>query len=98
MFVSIILSEIVDQDFLFLRVLIKVLLKTAIADELLLEFIYLLSLNCFIVQSANDVLNTRLNLDEFLPHHGDAFDHVGCVECFLHLSLVQLQCFNLFFV
>lgn len=57
-FIDIVLLQIIDKDFLFLRVLIEVLLKSLVADKLFLELICLLELDSLIIECANNVLNS----------------------------------------
>ncbi len=49
--VNVILCKVVDQDLLLLRVLVEVLLKALVRDQLLFELVDLLGLDCFVIKS-----------------------------------------------
>lgn len=88
---DIVLLDIVHEDFSLLRVLLEVLLESLVAEELLLELIYLLKLDSLVVKSPRHVFNSRLNLEKLLPHDWNAFDHVVHTECLIELSLVKFK-------
>ena len=61
--VNVILCKVIDEDFLLLRVLVEVLFKALVRDQLLFELVDFLSLYSFVVKSPNDILNPSLDLD-----------------------------------
>lgn len=46
---SIILTDVIEKDFLLFRVLVEIFLQSLIADQLLLELIGLLCLDCLVI-------------------------------------------------
>ena len=94
--VYVILSKVIDEYLLLLRMLIEVLLEALVRYQLLFELVDLLSLHSLVIESPNDVLNPSLDLDQLLPEDGDALNHVGDVKGLEHLPLVEGQGINLF--
>ena len=96
--VYVVLSEVIDQDLLLLGVLVEVLLQALVRDQLLFELIDLLGLHGLVVKRPDDILHPRLDLHELLPEDGDALYHVGDVEGLKHLSLIEGQGIDLFWL
>jgi hypothetical protein len=87
-------EDVIHQDILLLRILLEVLFKTFVGDDLLFEFQKLLLQNAFVAQHVDHLLHPRLGAGELLPHQWEALEHVLPAVFLCKLALEELESFK----